>query len=69
MAGIMEKLKGAFGGKKQEPYAEPATRVGRAEPVVEEDDKGQMWKTAKKWREQKAMEDSMNTREKYKGRF
>jgi hypothetical protein len=57
MAGIGNKLKSIFGGKKEDPFNEPVRLPPRRieEPPVE-DETGQRWKQAKKWREDKELE-------------
>jgi hypothetical protein len=66
--GIKDKLKGIFGGEKDSCENTVPLRLGRAQCTeeCEESDAGERWKTAKKWREQKAMQEPLVKRNEYK---
>ena len=65
--GIMDKFKNAFGAKKEMPE-EPVRRipVREAEPQVPlEDQAGERWRAAKKWREDREIDTPIMKRRKF----
>ncbi|MFA6269034.1 MAG: hypothetical protein WCW13_00655 [archaeon] len=68
MAGLLERL---FGKKEEKWDTQVPHRIEarRVEAPVREDENGQRWKIAKKWREDKAMEEPLVKRSEYKRRI
>jgi len=66
--GLRDKLKGLFGGEKNTCEETTPLRLGKMQccEECEESEAGQRWKLAKKWREQKAMEEPLVKRQEYK---
>ena len=66
MTGLIEKLKNVFGGKKESSFEAPTRLHGtKTEEKVVESDVGQRWKSAKKWREDKEMEEPLIKRKRF----
>jgi len=67
MTGIIGKIKNIFGGKRESSFEEPPTRLHgtKTEEKTVEDDSGQRWKTAKKWREDKEMDEPLIKRKRF----
>jgi len=70
--GLRDALKGIFGGKKEDKYeVYSARRIERppAEEKVVDDGVGSRWKEAKKWREDKQLEEPLIKRSGFKRRI
>jgi predicted acyl esterase len=64
--GIGEFFKNLFGGKREQNFDnEPTARIEKRPEPSEVSDVGERWKTAKKWREQKAMEEPLVKRKRF----
>ncbi|MFA5125699.1 MAG: hypothetical protein WC462_01720 [archaeon] len=67
MTRVFEKLKNIFGGKEEQVEENPQ-RLGctKKREEQEESEVGQRWKIAKKWRENKQMQESLIKRNNFK---
>jgi hypothetical protein len=71
--GLFDKVKNVF-GKKEEPRIEieEPRRIATPEPVqrvAEEDQPGNLYLKARKWREQQAMQEPLVKRSEYKKKW
>ena len=70
--GLRDALKGIFSGKKEDKYEEYSARRIERPPIEEkseDDGAGSRWKEAKKWREEKAMQEPLVKRNGFKRRI
>ena len=71
MAGLMDKIKNVFGGKKAESWDNevPHRIQPKAQEAPAEEEIGGRWKEAKKWREERAMQEPLVKRSGFKKRL
>ena len=70
MAGIRDKIGSLFGKKAIEPRREEYVRRIEPKPEpTEESDVGSRWRTAQKWREDKALEEPLVKRRDFKRKY
>ena len=70
MTGLFDKVKKAFKGKEEEPFAPTRLHVQRVEePAPPVDEAGSRWKEAKKWREEQQDKEPLVNRSKFKRRI